>query len=432
MKTNRYKELIYGIFHRFTAPHNRNLVLFTIEGTLITLINYLIGYNNNLFATRLGANDYQLSLVTTLPQLVGMLVLIPGGILTDRMKNKRSMVVIALSALTVCYIMIGFVPMLGSNRLIAFLLVLALSTGPMTIYTASWQAYFSDVVPIEERNKILTSRTAFTFLMGIIIPLGSGALLASATSVDDKIKIHQVYFWLAGILLLTQIFVLLRIKGKQGSTTQKIRLMDLKFVFHDLIQNKKFLGFIFVALYFYVTWHVDWTIYFISQVNYLKLNEAWLSYISIGNALMQFITLRFWSRMNVKRGVRFGIIFGSLGLVGHSLAMIIATSVPLPQGKIIFLILYTLASFAMPTIMLNILQCLLQVIPERNKTLNISIYTVLVTLSNAFMPLVGVSIYNRLGSNLQALHTIFWALVVLRLIAVVLWTLRWYLMRKEA
>ena len=37
------------------------------------LNNYLITFNNNLFATRLGASGYELSLVITLLQLVGML-----------------------------------------------------------------------------------------------------------------------------------------------------------------------------------------------------------------------------------------------------------------------------------------------------------------------------------------------------------------------
>ena len=82
-----------NIVHKITEPGNRILLLFTLEGMLITLVNNLVGNNNNIFATRLGANDLQLSLLTTIPQLVGLIVLIPGGILTDRMKNKRNMVI---------------------------------------------------------------------------------------------------------------------------------------------------------------------------------------------------------------------------------------------------------------------------------------------------------------------------------------------------
>lgn len=112
---------------------NRLLLLFTLEGMLITLVNNLVGNNNNFFATRLGANEFQLSLLTTLPQLVALLVLIPGGILTDRMKNKRNMVMISLLTLTMFYTLIGFVPMFHTNRFTAFLILFAASVGPMTI-----------------------------------------------------------------------------------------------------------------------------------------------------------------------------------------------------------------------------------------------------------------------------------------------------------
>ena len=137
-KKQRYQKLIAYLVHKVTAPGNRILLLFTLEGILITLVNNLVGNNNNLFATRLGASDYELSLVTTLPQIIGMLVLIPGGILTDRMVNKRSMVIASLFLITGFYFFIGFVPFLGSYKLAAFLILIALSMGPMTIYNVSW------------------------------------------------------------------------------------------------------------------------------------------------------------------------------------------------------------------------------------------------------------------------------------------------------
>lgn len=431
-KKQRYQKLIAYLVHKVTAPGNRILLLFTLEGILITLVNNLVGNNNNLFATRLGASDYELSLVTTLPQIIGMLVLIPGGILTDRMVNKRSMVIASLFLVTGFYFFIGFVPFLGSYKLAAFLILIALSMGPMTIYNVSWQAYFSDIVNIEERNNILTSRTSFTFLIGIIIPFASGAILSSVDSVDAKLGIHQVYFWIGAVLLLTQVFVLKKIKGNREHIPAGIGFRNLKSALSELIHNKKFLGFVSVALFFYMTWQLDWTLYFIGQVKYLKMNEVWLSYSSIGNAVGQFVTIGFWSHLNVKYGVRFGIIFGALGLAVFPIGMIIATSVPGVQGRIIFLILHTLASMTMAVIMLNVLQCLLQVLPEKNKTLNISIYTVLITLSNALMPLVGVMIYTQLGANLKALQTTFWIIFGTRIISTSLWILRWWMLRKEA
>ena len=410
----------------------RILILFTLEGMLITLVNNLVGNNNNFFATRLGASEFQLSLLTTIPQLVGLCVLIPGGILTDKLKNKRNMVMFSLLAVTVFYALIGFVPAFSANPFPLFLFLFAVSVGPMTIYNVSWQAYFSDMVSPEDQNNIYTWRTALTFVIGIVIPFVSGSILAMAITNSSKIRIHQIYFWIGAALLLLQIFVLSRINGTPNTSVVKTGNGNLREVFSELLKNKKFLSFVGVAIFFYATWHIDWTLYFIGEANYLMFDEAWLSYVNIGGTLVQFITIGFWSRMNKRRGVRFGIIFGNLGLSMFPLAMIISTSLPLPQGKIVFLILNTLSNIAFATINLNVLQCLLQVIPSNNKTLTISLYTILVTLSNAFMPMVGVLIYTALGADLRGLQLTFALIFILRITSTCFWFLRWKKLKNKA
>lgn len=55
--------------YKITEPGNRLLLVFTLEGMLITLVNNLVGNNNNIFATRLGASDLQLSLLTYRPDV---------------------------------------------------------------------------------------------------------------------------------------------------------------------------------------------------------------------------------------------------------------------------------------------------------------------------------------------------------------------------
>jgi MFS family permease len=415
-----------------TSPRNKVMRLFTYEGIIITLINNLVSSHNNLYATRLGAGDYELGLVTMLPQLVGMVVLIPGGILTDILRSKRDMVTSALFAVACVYVFIGFVPALGSYRLGAFLALLALSSAPMTIYNVSWQAYFSDVVHPNSRNGVLAVRSSLSFLMGVTITLTGGALLSSAATNAEKIRLHQIFLWSAAALLLIQVFVLKKIPGESAASRKEFRFAEIREAFVSLIHNRRFLGFIGVALFFYMTWHIDWTLYYIGQTQYLGMNEAWLSYVNIANAIIQFLTMGIWSKINSKHGVRFAIIFGSLGLALCPLGMIIATSINVADAKLFFLIINTLFNITLATTTLNILQCLLQVIPEKNKTLNISIYTTLVMLSNGVMPFVGVTIYSWLGADFKALHLIFWVIFILRLIATGLWALRWFFLRKHA
>lgn len=420
----RYADIAAG-------PAGNAMLLFTFEGILFTLVNNMINNNNNLFAMRLGASDMQISLLTTFSQIAGLIFLIPGAIMTDRLSNKRRMVILSLSMLAVSYFFIGFVPAFGTYRLLAFIILLSVSVCPFTVYNTSWQAYFSDVIAIEHRNRVFSSRTAGTFLAGIVVSVVTGTLLASAIDLQAKIRIHQVFFWVACILLMLQIFVLSRIKSVNTGAKTVIGLKDLAKAIAELFTNKKFLGFFGVALFFYLTWHIDWTLYFIGQVRYLGMNEAWLSYVGIGGTLVQFLSVGFWSRVNEKMGVRFGIIPGGLCLIGCPIAMIIATSVPISIGPTVFLVLNTIFNLTFATIPLNILQCLLQVIPEKNKTLSISIYTVFISLSNAFMPMLGVKLYTALGGDLNGFRLSFLIIFASRIISTGLWVLRWLLLRKE-
>jgi hypothetical protein len=331
------------------------------------------------------------------------------------------MLIVSLSLLAVSYLFIGFVPALGAYRYTAFLIMLSISVCPLTVYNISWQAYFSDVVAVERRNRVLSKRTAGTFLAGIAVSVVTGALLASAADTQAKILVHQIFFWAACILLILQIFVLTRIKSTNTATQTVIGLKDLAKAVTGLFKSKKFLGFFGVALFFYIAWQIDWTLYFIGQVRYLGMNEAWLSYVAIGGTLVQFLSVGFWSKVNEKMGVRFGIIPGGLTLIGCPLAMIISTSIPISMGPTVFLILHTICNVTFATIPLNILQCLLQVIPEKNKTLSISIYTVFISLSNAFMPMLGVKLYEAFGGDLKAFQLSFVIIFIIRVISMGLW-----------
>lgn len=409
----------------------RNMNLFAYEGVLLAVILAFINNNNNLFATRLGASDFQLSLLNGFPQLVALIVLLPGGILTDRMPNKKRMVTYSLIALCFVYLAIGFSPAFGKYRFYVFLTLLSLSVGPMTIYNASWQAYFSDTVPARDRNKIFTLRTKWTFFINIAAPLLTGFLLARAETNSSKLIIHSSLFWASCVFIILQIFVLKRISGGNSEFRSNISFKDLKEAAIDLAHNKKFIVFWAVALFFYMSWQSDWTLFYIGQVQYLKLDEAWISYMNVGIAAAQFFTIGFWSRVNEKLGIRFAIILGSVSLCLFPIIMIISTSLSYNTGHWVFVILCTLNGLLFATVSLNIMQCLLQVIPEKNKTLSIAIYTMFVTISNGIMPMVGVKVYSSLGSNLKAFQTTFMLIFITRLIATGLWIFRWWSLRKD-
>ena len=402
----------------------RPIKLYAVEGILIAFVVNLIVNNNNLYASRLGANDFQLGLVNLLPQLVNMLVLLPGALLTDSLKTKRMMVILSISLTGILYVAIGFAPIFRLG-LAAFIWLLALSSGTMIIYNLSWQSFFPDVIPIEKRNNTLTIKTSIAMFISIITPLISGGILTWLSTNELKIIAHQCFFFIGAILIAFQVNVLKRMSSVNASETASGGFKELKAACVNLIRNKAFVFFASVAWFFYLTWHIDWTVYFIGQVQYLKLNEMQLGIVIAAGTLAQFLTLRFWSRMNERKGVVYTLTFGLFGLALVPISMITATSLPASVNKPLFVLFHVIANLASATIQLNPFQCLLEVLDDKYITISISLFTVLTCLSNAVMPFTGVIIYRAFGGDLKALHNMLWLVFALRILAGFLWLYRW-------
>jgi hypothetical protein len=190
-----------------------------------------------------------------------------------------------------------------------------------------------------------------------------------------------------------------------------------------LARNKPFVIFVGLLLFFHMTWHADWTLFFIAQANYLHMNEILLAITPVCGMVAQLVTLRFWSRRNARTGVERPLTYGMLGLAFSPVAVILGIAAGGWQGILIFYALHTIGHMAFATVTLNIFQCLLKVADTEYRSFSISVYTIFVTASNAVMPLAGVAVYHALGADARALQVTFAILFVLRIVAAGLWLL---------
>jgi len=408
---------------------------YAADGLLAALAVNLASNNNNLFALRLGAGDYQLSLVQFLPQLFTMLILIPGGLFAGSLHNKRRIIISALITGAIGYSLCALSPFFrfmphGSEinpaySIYFFLVFLALAAGSMATYNISWQSFFPEVVDIKERNRVLTMRSHMDVFISIPLPLLVGAVLLRTAAGSGKVIVHQCFYLFAALFLVLAALNYRRIKAVRPAAPKRVSFFEINKTVKRLSHNRQYLLFIAAALFFYMMWHFDWTLYFIGQVNYLKMNEFQIGLTTLGATTAQFLTMRFWSRVNEKHGVVLPVTFGILGLSLCPIVMIISTSLPVSFGCYVFLPLHAIVSLPLATTTLNMLQCLLQVADEENISFSISVYTCLVCLSNAVMPVAGVVLYRSLGGGRDGLRLSFAIIFILRIAAAGLWLLRW-------
>ncbi|MCL2276522.1 MAG: MFS transporter [Treponema sp.] len=415
------------------AKTNPAAIRYIMDGLLAASAVNIANSNYSLFAVRLGADDFQLSLVQFLPHFFTLLVLVPGGLLMNSLSDKKRAAITMMLIVMFGYFLCAISPFTEIYSIQFFLGSLALTGSAIALYNIAWQSFFPGVVKADTRNKVLTLRTRVTLIISMMIPLLVGAILTNIKSVGNKIIAHQAFFTGAVLLFFFAVLNFKRIRKIRENNYEtarkeppmRLKLSEIKNAAVNLLINKKFIIFTITALFFHMTWHFDWTLYFIGQVQYLKMNELQLGFVNLGAALIQLLTIKFWSRINERRGVTLPFIFGIIGLSLCPLFMTISVSLPLSLAPHLFIILHTIAHIPFCTVTLNLYQCILLSVDEKNVSFYISVFSSLLCLSNSVMPVAGVALYHALGGDLNGFRHTLMIIFILRLIAAFLWFLWW-------
>ena len=143
-------------------------------------------------------------MIASLPQFFALIALIPGALLTGRMKDRRKPVEIGLLLTGIFFGLTGFSPLLGDLRVWFLIGMISLASAPLALYNATWQNYFSDIVPVSQRNSFYTLRTSMTYFACIVVVQAVGLILGHAASDSQRIWLYQCFYWLAFIFSLLQ------------------------------------------------------------------------------------------------------------------------------------------------------------------------------------------------------------------------------------
>ncbi len=394
------------------APEARLMYVFALEGMLLQFTNSIKAFGNNLFATNLGATDTQIGLIQTIGCGVTVALLLPVGIISDQRKSSKTVPVALLLLGGAMFILQSLVPWMGSARMGMFFLFMGLSSGMFGAYNAQWQSMFGDLVDIRQRNRVYALRNRVMALLGVIVPVLCGVAVTRAGNPEAKLGVLSVFFFISGALLLVQALVVIRIPGGKRSPAQMAAMerFSLKGLGEAILlsaKNRPFMSFVVAAMLLYTSWQFDWSMWYIGQVQYVGLTEAQLSYFNAVCCVLQIFALGYWARQNQKRSVHFTICISAVALATFPLDMLLAASVPAGHRVWVFIATASLSNVFECAIPMCMVQMLLEVVPEAHRSLTVSLYTILVTLSNALLPFLGVQLYNALGANTQAFHLFF-------------------------
>ena len=191
-----------GLQATLSLPREQILLLFGVEGILYQFSQSVNNFGNCLYATGLGATDTQIGLVQTVPNLLALILLLPCGILSDRLKKSRTVPAACLLVMGIMYFFYGSVPLFGSLKISLFFVFLGMTVASSVLYNAQWQNFFGDVTPVDNRNSVFTFRSRIMFLIGVITPLLCGFAMAAQPDQDSKLFVLRLFYYICGVLVL--------------------------------------------------------------------------------------------------------------------------------------------------------------------------------------------------------------------------------------
>ncbi|MFQ9814057.1 MAG: MFS transporter [Hominenteromicrobium sp.] len=285
---------------------------------------------------------------------------------------------------------------------------LGMTVGGIALYNAQWQTFFGDAVEPGLRNSVFTFRSRCLFFVGIVVPLLCGNIMTLMPDTEGKLIVLRIFFYAAGVCMLLQALVLRRIPcpPRKAEEKQEMGLKMFPEALNQMVRSKPFRGFFICIMLFYLSWHLDWSLWYIAETKYAGMNEAQLSFFQALCSICQMIFIGFFSKLCRRKSEHFTIIFVCAGLLLCPITVASMTLLPQSARMPYFMILALIGNIPQGATNMCVVQLLLQATPKKNRALIISIYTLFVTLSNSLLPFFGVSVYTALGANDTAIFTV--------------------------
>jgi MFS family permease len=158
---NFFDRFLWHFFKiNLTNQNDRNAWYLVLEMFWASILGSIAVFNA-AFAIRLGADNFQVGLLASIPALMAVLVSIPAGQFLQRRSRRTPWVYGSLLAHRSGYLLVALAPLLGFIGIEPGLLVVLILVGisaPAHFFNVGWIPLLADVVPENRRAAVFTAR----------------------------------------------------------------------------------------------------------------------------------------------------------------------------------------------------------------------------------------------------------------------------------
>lgn len=363
-----------------------NMKMNTIDGTFAVASDNLTNPYLGLFALSLGATTSQIGMLNAFPAFLGNILQIPYGILGEKVKDRRKIIIIGSIWNRLSWILMGFIPFMAPPKLRVpiIILIATLRVVGGNLGVPAWTSIQAELIPREIRGNYYSNRNIILNISGLIATLVAGKLLTIAFPNN-----YRVLFVIAFILGIFSLISFTKIKieqlpesRKQKGSNEK-RVVRIKNFVQTIGSDRTFSNYCLST----VVWNIGVTlvsplisIYFIKDLT--GTAEYW-AYIQAAGTVAGILCQKFWGPLVDVFGQKNVMSKSGIGVVLIPFLWFLA-----PNYAFGILINFW-GGFMWGGYNLAAFNLLLEVTPDENRSMYIGIYNTLAGAATAVGPLVG-------------------------------------------
>jgi hypothetical protein len=290
---------------------NQRNVLIDAVGVGITagIASYL-----SVFLVRLGATTFQVSLLTAMPALTGMLLSIPIGAFLARRRTIVPWFARSRFAVLICYALTGLVPFLvpAVHQPEAIIGIWALATLPQTIVSVAFAVVMGQVAGPDGRMALMSRRWSILGLTNALTVLLVGQLL----KLFEFPLNYQVVFLGSAVGALISVVFSSSIRLPPNTNPPPARSLPATVRGYGITlrTNRRFVNFTTAQFVYRTGLALAVPLLPIYWVRVVGATDQAVSLINSTQTLAMMASYFLWTRVSQRRGQRLVLLVTTLGL----------------------------------------------------------------------------------------------------------------------
>ncbi|WP_180954848.1 MFS transporter [Bacillus sp. V3-13] len=344
----------------------------------------VLNISNNYFPlfaiSVLGSTNYQVGLISSLPQFIGMFAMLIGSVILGRLGEKKKFTAYSFLFTRLFLLAMFFVIYIPSEyRSWVFVLLVGMMNLPGSFANLSWQAFIGDIIPEKRRNGFFSERNKIITIVGMVATFLMGVLLQQFDK-SNPVP-YQILFLFAFLVGLLEIYYLNRhveppVEKKTNSKSMNMGL--------NVFKHKPFLYFLICGLFFNFAWQMSWSLFSIYNIKHAGATAFWISLIAVANQVSQVVSFKWWGKMADKHSNAKMLVLVSLGMASAPILTILSTNM------FYLIVINTFSGLFVSGTVLLLFNQLLEVTEDHNRSSCISNYNILLAIVGFVAPQFGV------------------------------------------